>query len=692
MKMTKKFISAASAAALAVTGFAGTGASAADEMTVLSNSGPYTGSGTYISTHFKSDYYQYDKFEITYKFNSLDADGVYVDNNGETQSVDYADTFDFLVFNTGWGGWNNTPVGQSATPDINTEYTSTVDISVIEEALGTNGTPYGINLQTGAIGDTSVTVVSLKLKKSGTYVQQDFTAAALAATSFLSSITANAADMNDAFNYMETASGYMLSGMSEKYLDILKELGTTEIVVPSEYNGKPIETYNVKPGAVEDYVTSFDFPASAKTISTGSFGRYNNLKKVVFRYAGAEFVLPRNIASDVQGNSSDSIEEIYIYATSVTVNINSFSKMNPDLKIYVVSEDVKKSIVDATAESTKYVVNESQITVMTDKLDFTALDEEIEKAKTYNAAEYSEDSYTKMTKAIESALALKSDENATQTDIENAITAIKEAIGNLEKLDYSELDLIIKEATDLVENHSDEYTANSMILLKVALTDAKNIRNSSSSQSQNKIDTCGQNLRDCINGLVKIDSVDFKELDEAIAAAEAIDPEKYTDDSYTALYNALEEARILKDNTEAVQEDVNAAVESINNAISALVEKSDSSEESSETSSETSSESSSESSSETSSETGSESSSESSSETSSETGSESSGESDSEASSETGSEGSSESDSEASSQISNDSSEDEDKVANTGAASASGLSILIVAAAAGVIVTKKRSK
>lgn len=176
MKMTKKFISAASAAALAVTGFAGTGASAADEMTVLSNSGPYTGSGTYISTHFKSDYYQYDKFEITYKFNSLDADGVYVDNNGETQSVDYADTFDFLVFNTGWGGWNNTPVGQSATPDINTEYTSTVDISVIEEALGTNGTPYGINLQTGAIGDTSVTVVSLKLKKSGTYVQQDFTA------------------------------------------------------------------------------------------------------------------------------------------------------------------------------------------------------------------------------------------------------------------------------------------------------------------------------------------------------------------------------------------------------------------------------------------------------------------------------------------------------------------------------------
>lgn len=234
--------------------------------------------------------------------------------------------------------------------------------------------------------------------------------------------------------------------------------------------------------------------------------------------------------------------------------------------------------------------------------------------------------------------------------------------------------------------------ANSMILLKVALTDAKNIRNSSSSQSQNKIDTCGQNLRDCINGLVKIGSVDFKELDEAIAAAEAIDPEKYTDDSYTALYNALEEARILKDNTEAVQEDVNAAVESINNAISALVEKSDSSEESSETSSETSSESSSESSSETSSETGSESSSESSSEASSETGSESSGESDSEASSETGSEGSSESDSEASSQISNDSSEDEDKVANTGAASASGLSILIIAAAAGVIVTKKRSK
>lgn len=177
MRLSKKILSTIAAGAMAITALTDSVSASADssDLTLLTNSGPYSGSGTYINTTYKSDYYQYDSFEITYKYNSFDADGTYVDNEGKTQNVNYADTFDFVVFNTNWGGWQKVTVGQTNLNTTDT-YTETVNIADIEEELGNDGTPYGINLQTGAIGDTSVTVVSLKLKKTGTYVQQNFTA------------------------------------------------------------------------------------------------------------------------------------------------------------------------------------------------------------------------------------------------------------------------------------------------------------------------------------------------------------------------------------------------------------------------------------------------------------------------------------------------------------------------------------
>lgn len=153
MSIVKKVISMASAAALTCT-MVTAGVTAFDE-------GTYTGSGTYINTYMKSAYYGKSAFQITYKYNSLDSDGTYTDNEGVVQDVDYTDTFDFLVFDTNWGGWNPTVVGQ-ADPQVGVEYTATVSIEDIEGELAEGSTPYGINLQTGAIGDTSVSIVSLE--------------------------------------------------------------------------------------------------------------------------------------------------------------------------------------------------------------------------------------------------------------------------------------------------------------------------------------------------------------------------------------------------------------------------------------------------------------------------------------------------------------------------------------------------
>ena len=154
MNLVKKVISMASAAAVACTMATAAGVSAFNE-------GTYTGSGTYIATYMKNAYYGKSSFEIKYKYNSLDADGKYAEADGSLKDVDYSDTFDFLVFDTNWGGWNPTEVGQAA-PQVGVEYTATVSIADIEGKLAAGSTPYGINLQTGKIGDTSVSIVSLE--------------------------------------------------------------------------------------------------------------------------------------------------------------------------------------------------------------------------------------------------------------------------------------------------------------------------------------------------------------------------------------------------------------------------------------------------------------------------------------------------------------------------------------------------
>lgn len=157
MSKIKKLISMASAAAMAITMMTSTiSVSAAG---LITNGGPYTGDAFYISTNNKSDYYGKEAFEITYKFNSISK--TRVDENGDTVDVDFTDTFEFLVFDTAWGGWNATNVGV-ANPEVNKEYTCTANISDIESKLSTGGTISGINLQTGLIGNSSVTITSLK--------------------------------------------------------------------------------------------------------------------------------------------------------------------------------------------------------------------------------------------------------------------------------------------------------------------------------------------------------------------------------------------------------------------------------------------------------------------------------------------------------------------------------------------------
>lgn len=164
-----------SAAMLATTMFTGGVASAEETMNLPIPSEAVTGNATYIGTYMKSDYLGGGRagFEISFKYDSLAAPA-------EDNALGYNDTFEFLVFDSGWGGWDRTTVGPSGVdaktdvvnpeadkenqtkPELNKVYTVNVPFSTIEGKLSTGGQVNGINLQTGGIGDTKVTITSLK--------------------------------------------------------------------------------------------------------------------------------------------------------------------------------------------------------------------------------------------------------------------------------------------------------------------------------------------------------------------------------------------------------------------------------------------------------------------------------------------------------------------------------------------------
>lgn len=73
----------------------------------------------------------------------------------------------------------------------------------------------------------------------------------------------------------------------------------------------------------------------------------------------------------------------------------------------------------------------------------------------------------------------------------------------------------------------------------------------------------------------KFAEADKTELETAINAAEALDEENYTEDSWAAMQEKLEAARIVRDNVLAVQSEVDDAADALNNAREALVPDTD---------------------------------------------------------------------------------------------------------------------
>lgn len=145
--LKKKLISALSAAAVVVSMATGAVSTAFAKDTGIS--GDYT-QGTTIKTFLDTDLEGYESITLNYEYNS---------------KVDIpTETFGLLSFDSEWGGWDKTSVGQ-AEPVIGEVYSSTVSFDTLESSINTGKELYGFNLIADNFGGGSVKLNSVVLNE-----------------------------------------------------------------------------------------------------------------------------------------------------------------------------------------------------------------------------------------------------------------------------------------------------------------------------------------------------------------------------------------------------------------------------------------------------------------------------------------------------------------------------------------------
>ena len=154
----------------------------------------------------------------------------------------------------------------------------------------------------------------------------------------------------------------------------------------------------------------------------------------------------------------------------------------------------------------------------------------------------------------------KVDVTEETNNLRNAINALRDTVtSNKEKL--------TNKINDAKEIENNNYSIESWSRFEKALLEAI-IVNKDSNATQEQVDKALKTLDDAIKGL-KAPS-DTSELETVIDKANKLDASKYTEKSWNVLQNAIDAGNKVLENKDATQEEINAAVDAINNAIDKL--------------------------------------------------------------------------------------------------------------------------
>lgn len=207
--------------------------------------------------------------------------------------------------------------------------------------------------------------------------------------------------------------------------------------------------------------------------------------------------------------------------------------------------------------------------VLIEKPEVSKLASEVLDSATVTEEEYTPESYERYQEAVAEAQTVLNNANATDVEISAAWTKLVQAKAELVGKNDTDKAALSEAVINARKQYTElsGYTEASAAAYTAALQAAEDILRSSSATAEQSEEALN-NLQEAINGLVATTG-----LSTAIADAKELDLSSYTEESAAAFTNALKEAETLLGNSAATQAQIDAALQKLNDAKSALQPK-----------------------------------------------------------------------------------------------------------------------
>ena len=218
---------------------------------------------------------------------------------------------------------------------------------------------------------------------------------------------------------------------------------------------------------------------------------------------------------------------------------------------------------------------EAKIAALVKKADKSALINAIKLAnvKTTQEDKYTAESREVLKQVIDAAAEVVNDENATQEMVDVQTAAVKDAEAKLVAIkvpvNKSGLETLVYQAKETVKE-TETYTVESLQALQAAIEAAQAVLDDPAA-TQEEVNAQTDALNAAIAALVEKPVVDKTELQTAVAdankfAASDENKEKYTEDSWKTIEEAITVAQAVLNKPEATQEEVNDALKALTDA------------------------------------------------------------------------------------------------------------------------------
>ena len=218
---------------------------------------------------------------------------------------------------------------------------------------------------------------------------------------------------------------------------------------------------------------------------------------------------------------------------------------------------------------------EAKIAALVKKADKSALINAINLAsvKTTQEDKYTAESREVLKQVIDAAAEVVNDENATQEMVDVQTAAVKDAEAKLVAIkvpvNKSGLETLVYQAKETVKE-TETYTVESLQALQAAIDAAQDVLDDENA-TQETVDAQTSAINAAMDALVKKPVVDKTELKKAVDAAKEFasseeNKEKYTEDSWKTLEDAMKAAQDVLDKPEAAQKEVDDALTALTEA------------------------------------------------------------------------------------------------------------------------------